>query len=86
MPIESLKLKKAPAKWAPDKDQAAMIQQDPRLQRMTRDDLYFFFNQPKTPATKVPAKGATPAPRQQPAQGGAFGWIDSIITAMRGGG
>lgn len=85
MPIEDITVPKAPKGWQPTSDQRRQVQNDPRLQRMSLDDLYFYFNQPKSNNVEV-RRGSTPAPRQAPAQsGGIFGWVDSVRQALGGG-
>lgn len=82
MPIEDIKIQKAPQGWQPNSDQQRRIQSDPRLQRMSRDDLYFFFNQQEQGARRTRAQ--PPARRQPAPSSGVFGWIDSVTKALRG--
>lgn len=44
MPIESIQMPRAPQGWTPNADQAARVQNDPRLRRLNRDDLYHALN------------------------------------------
>lgn len=87
MPIEDLQITKAPPKWQPSSDQRQQVERDSRLQRLSRDELYYFFNKPRTPST---GKGAgsgrtTPPARGQKSSGGIFGWVDSVTNALKGG-
>lgn len=43
MAIEDISVPKAPAGWQPSADQRARIANDPRLRRMSRDELYAMF-------------------------------------------
>lgn len=56
MPIESIEIPKAPRGWQPSADQQRQVAGDPRLRRLGRDELYAYFNKPKS------------KPRQQPPQ------------------
>lgn len=83
MPIEDLQMPKAPANWQPTADQRRMIEADPRLRGLGRDDLYFFFNKQARPA----AQRAAPAPRpkrQQPTGGLLGATLDRVTGALRG--
>jgi hypothetical protein len=85
MPIESVQTPRAPSDWRPSSDQRAAIQRDPRLQGMSRDEQYFYFNKPKPTATPKPQQQA-PQPRAaaQPQSAGVWGWVDSVLQALRG--
>ena len=41
---------KAPQGWKLNPDQQARVAQDPRLHRLSPDELYIYFNPPKKPA------------------------------------
>lgn len=85
MPMEDVVIPKAPKDWRPTSDQMQQIQNDSRLQKLSRDDLYFYFNQKGRGTTGTRQKGAT-APAPPPAsQGGIFGWVDSVRRALGGG-
>lgn len=89
MALEPIRTTKAPKDWRMSSDQQRQIANDSRLQRMSRDDLYFYFNQPKTPAKREGGGGgARPAPRANRDSGGPasglFGWVDTITNALRG--
>lgn len=89
MPIEDITVPKAPKGWRPTSDQMKQIGNDSRLQRLSVDDLYFYFNQPKRNSGVTVERGSTtnPAPSKvPPAQsGGIFGWVDSVRKALGGG-
>lgn len=85
MPIESIQTPKAPKDWKLSSDQRAQIAADTRLQRLSRDEQYAYFN--RTPARPQPQRQQAqpqPAPRPAPVGGGLFGWVDQIIAALRG--
>jgi len=83
MAIEDIQGAKAPGGWSPSPDQRAKIAADARLQRMGRDDLYFYFNQkprPAAPRAPAPASRGPQAP-----SGGLLGSVLGRVTsAMRG--
>lgn len=82
MPIEDIKTAKAPAGWRPTLDQQRRINSDPRLQRMSRDDQYFFFQQRPRDAERRGTPAPTPAPQNN---SGFFGGIfDYIAETLRG--
>lgn len=89
MPIEDIGVVRAPRDWRPSTDQIQRIAEDSRLQRLSRDEQYMFFNKTPAPASrkaqpaKPPAK-APPKPNGGPAAG-LFGWVDTVIAALRGG-
>lgn len=58
MAIENLPPMKAPKGWQPNSDQQDEIDNDPRLQKMNNDDLYFYF---------ANAKGDAGSARKRPA-------------------
>lgn len=39
----------APSQWRPSPDQMSRVAQDPRLHKLSRDELYLFFNPPQAP-------------------------------------
>lgn len=81
----------APKDWQPTSDQRQQIQNDVRLQRMSRDDLYMYFNNRQGGSTGTgyiaPQPASTPRPQRKapPAtSGGIFGWVDSVRRALGG--
>lgn len=83
MPIEDIEVRKAPRDWRMTSDQLQRVESDPRLQRLTRDELYYFFNQPRRPAAS--ASGGAQAPKKKPAQSsGVMGWIEQVRRALGG--
>lgn len=84
MPTEDVVIPKVPKDWHPTSDQMQQIQNDSRLQRLSREDLYFYFNQKgRGTTTTQPKKAAAPAPPPA-SQGGIFGWVDSVRRALGG--
>lgn len=84
MPLEDIEVKKAPKGWTPTSDQRRRIEEDPRLQRLSTDELYFFFNQKPRDGTRV-QRGTAPAPgKKKPESSGVFGWVDSVREALGG--
>ena len=84
MSSNGLKIPQAPADWRMSRDQMSRVQSDPRLQRLSRDELYLIFNQPKAAPTKAPAQPARQS-AQKP-QGRGLGWVaDQITRGLRGG-
>lgn len=86
MPIESIQTVKAPKDWNMNSDQRRQVQQDRRLQRMSRDDLYNYFNKPPIQGPRTQQRrGSNPPPKSDggPASG-LFGWVDTITNALRG--
>ena len=79
MAIEPIRTAKAPKNWRPSSDQLRQIETDSRLKRMSRDDQYFYFNKPKSQPQRGPAPATPAAPTS-----GVFGWIDTVINAMKG--
>jgi hypothetical protein len=82
MPLESIQTPKAPAGWQLNPDQARRVAQDPRLQRLSRDELYLVFNQPKgqaRPQGQMPRAAPAPTP-----SGGLGGIFDTVRRAMGG--
>jgi len=87
MPMEDIVAPKAPKDWRPTSDQQQRIQSDFRLQRMSRDDQYFYFNQKARDGVTVQrgsASTATPAQAAPPPPSGIFGWIKSVQDALAG--
>ena len=84
MPIEDIKTPKAPANWRPSADQQRRIESDPRLQRMSRDDLYSVFN--KAPARSYSDDFKERAQQRTPQRGGGLlgNALNRVTNAMRG--
>lgn len=82
MPIEDIQGAKAPSGWSPSPDQRAKIASDARLQRMARDDLYFYFNQKARPA--APRAAAPAAQAQHPSTGLLGATLGRITDALKG--
>jgi hypothetical protein len=75
MPIEDIQVPKAPKGWQPNSDQRARIANDPRLQRLSRDELFAMFGQRGgsfgdgfRDRARATAPTPTPAPRRGIAQ------------------
>lgn len=86
MPIENIQTPKAPAGWRPSPDQVNVIRGDARLQRMTPDEQYFYFNK-KPIQSQVQVQRGSAQPPAQPANhlnGGLAGVFDYIRRSMGG--
>lgn len=88
---EPISLPKAPKGWAPSADQAAKIRGDARLQRMSRDEQYLYFNhaaKPSAPAKPKPADDDSFSgsfKKRAREGGGILGYVsDRVSRAMKG--
>lgn len=87
MPIESIQMPKAPQGWRPTSDQQQQIQRDRRLQSLSRDELYSYFNKPKTGnATRQGQSGQQRGGEgpQKRSRFNATGWVDQVLGALKG--
>lgn len=71
--------------WRPSPDQQAQIQNDARLQRLTKQELYSFFNRPNRPTQGTQNNQPQRRQESQPQRKTEpVGFIDMILNALRG--
>lgn len=74
----------APKDWRPSADQQARIRADSRLQKMSRDDLYHYFNKKGSSSPQKPA-ASKPAAKKKSSGGGFLGSVLGQVTnALKG--
>ncbi len=71
--------------WRPSPDQQSQIENDPRLKRLTRQELYSYFNRPNRPTTGTQNNQPQQRQQSQPQRKAEpVGFIDMILNALRG--